>query len=110
MVVSHNNSTRKKQGSSMTGGSARTARLLIACPDARGIVAAVAGFVAEHGGNLLESDQHTLIDHGSQSGIGVFQCASEDLPDCCSSLDRRMCDVQDTFQDTRLDAFTQYLG
>ena len=63
MVVSNKNSTHKKQGSSMTGGSTRTARLLIACPDARGIVAAVAGFVAEHGGNLLESDQHTDTEH-----------------------------------------------
>lgn len=41
-----------------------TARLLIACPDARGIVAAVATFLAEHGGNLLDSDQHTDKEHG----------------------------------------------
>lgn len=41
-----------------------TARLLIACPDARGIVAAVAGFIADHGGNLLDSDQHTDLEHG----------------------------------------------
>ncbi len=38
-------------------------RLLIACPDARGIVAAVAAFVTEHDGNLLDSDQHTDLDH-----------------------------------------------
>lgn len=44
--------------------SAATGRLLIACPDARGIVAAVAGFIAEHGGNLLHSEQHTDIEHG----------------------------------------------
>lgn len=36
-----------------------TARLLISCPDARGIIAAVAGFVAEHKGNILEADQHS---------------------------------------------------
>lgn len=48
----------------MTAPRANTARLLIACPDARGIVAAVSGFVAEHGGNLLESDQHTDAQHG----------------------------------------------
>lgn len=41
-----------------------TARLLIACPDARGIVAAVTGFIAEHGGNLLDADQHTDLEHG----------------------------------------------
>ena len=36
-----------------------TARLLIFCPDARGIIAVVAGFIAEHHGNILEADQHT---------------------------------------------------
>lgn len=41
-----------------------TARLLIACPDARGIVAAVARFISDHGGNLLDSDQHTDREHG----------------------------------------------
>lgn len=40
-----------------------TIRFLIACPDARGIVAAVTTFIAEHGGNLLDSDQHTDLDH-----------------------------------------------
>ena len=41
-----------------------TARLLIACPDARGVVAAVASFLAQHGANILEADQHT--DPGSR--------------------------------------------
>lgn len=41
-----------------------TIRLLIACRDARGIVAAVTTFVAEQGGNLLDADQHTDVDHG----------------------------------------------
>jgi len=41
-----------------------TARLLITCPDGRGIIAAVAGFLAEHGGNILEADQHTDPQHG----------------------------------------------
>ncbi|MFQ5489424.1 MAG: formyltetrahydrofolate deformylase [Phycisphaerae bacterium] len=36
-----------------------TARLLICCPDTPGIIAAVAGFVARHRGNILEADQHT---------------------------------------------------
>ena len=40
-----------------------SARLLIACPDARGIVAAVAGFIADHGGNMLDADQHTDLEH-----------------------------------------------
>lgn len=36
-----------------------TARLLISCPDQRGIIAAVAGFMAEHDGNIVEADQHS---------------------------------------------------
>jgi len=41
-----------------------TARLLISCPDQRGLVAAVAGFVLQHNGNLLEADQHTDPHYG----------------------------------------------
>ncbi len=44
--------------------SAETVRLLISCPDARGIIAAVANFVALHGGNILDADQHTDADRG----------------------------------------------
>ena len=35
--------------------------LLVSCPDRAGIVAAVATFVAEHGGNVIDLQQHT--DH-----------------------------------------------
>lgn len=38
-----------------------TARLLAACADQPGIVAAATGFVAEHGGNIVDLQQHT--DH-----------------------------------------------
>ena len=59
--------------------AAETARLLISCPDARGIIAAVAGFIAEHGGNILDADQHTDAQHGEffmrveieQDGFGL---------------------------------------
>jgi formyltetrahydrofolate deformylase len=40
-----------------------TARLLISSPDQKGIIAAVAGFMAQHGGNILEADQHTDPQH-----------------------------------------------
>ncbi len=36
-----------------------TARLLIYCPDRKGIIAAVTSFIAQHDGNILEADQHT---------------------------------------------------
>ena len=35
-----------------------SAVLLLSCPDRRGIVAAVANFLLEHGGNVLHADQH----------------------------------------------------
>ncbi|MEY2420206.1 MAG: formyltetrahydrofolate deformylase [Acidimicrobiaceae bacterium] len=38
-----------------------TGVLLVACPDRPGIVAAVASFVASHGGNVIDLQQHT--DH-----------------------------------------------
>ncbi len=44
----------------------RTAVLLLTCPDARGIVAAVAEFLYRNGANIVEVDQHT--DHHD----GVF--------------------------------------
>jgi formyltetrahydrofolate deformylase len=34
-------------------------RLLISCPDRPGIVAAVSGFLFEHGANIVSSDQHS---------------------------------------------------
>jgi formyltetrahydrofolate deformylase len=41
-----------------------TARLLISCPDRKGIIAAVTAFIAQHDGNILEADQHTDPQHG----------------------------------------------
>ena len=39
--------------------------LLIACPDRRGIVAAVTRFLSRHGGNVLELEQHTDAAEGA---------------------------------------------
>ncbi len=39
-----------------------SAILLLSCPDRRGIVAEVAGFVADHGGNIVHAEQHTDLD------------------------------------------------
>jgi len=41
-----------------------TGRLLISCPDRRGIVAAVTRFLLEHGANVLDADQHTTDPEG----------------------------------------------
>jgi formyltetrahydrofolate deformylase len=42
-----------------------TARLLVACPDRTGIIAAATTFVAEHGGNVIDLQQHT--DHTDEA-------------------------------------------
>ena len=39
-------------------------RLLIACPDRPGIVAAVSGFLFDAGANILESQQHSTDPSG----------------------------------------------
>ena len=41
-----------------------TARLLLSAPDRPGLAAAVAGFVADHGGNIVEADQYTDAEAG----------------------------------------------
>lgn len=41
-----------------------TARLLIACPDRPGIVAAVTGFLFRHGANITDLDQHSTDSSG----------------------------------------------
>jgi formyltetrahydrofolate deformylase len=48
--------------------------LLVACPDQRGIVAAVTAFVAEHGGNVVDLQQHT-----DQSDAAFFQRVAFEL-------------------------------
>ena len=41
-----------------------TGRLLVRCADRSGIVAAVSGFLAEHGANIVESDQYSTDPEG----------------------------------------------
>src|SRR5262245_14362300 len=63
----------------------RTARLLIACPDRRGIIAAVSGFLAQYDGNILEADQHTDPEHGEffmrvEIDIDGFRLGPDNFP------------------------------
>jgi formyltetrahydrofolate deformylase len=44
-------------------GAVDTARLLVACPDKPGIVAAVSRFLFERGANIVSSDQHSTDPH-----------------------------------------------
>ena len=41
-----------------------TARLLVTCPDAPGVVAAVSGFLRNHGANITAFDQHATAPEG----------------------------------------------
>src|SRR5687768_6817156 len=53
-----------------------TGILLVSCPDRPGIVAAVASFVAEHRGNVIDLQQHT--DHTDRA---FFQRVEFELDD-----------------------------
>jgi len=48
-----------------------TAILLVECPDQKGIVAAIANFILEFGGNILHADQHQAEE------LGLFLCRVE---------------------------------
>jgi formyltetrahydrofolate deformylase len=68
-----------------------TARLLIAAPDRPGLVSAVAGFVAEHGGNIVDADQHTDDEAGMffqrvEFRLGGFDLDRAGLPDALRSV------------------------
>jgi formyltetrahydrofolate deformylase len=58
----------------------KSAVLLLSCPDRKGIVAAVSGFVAQHGGNILHADEHG--DHDSNTFLMrvEFDPSGLDLP------------------------------
>jgi formyltetrahydrofolate deformylase len=56
-----------------------TAVFLITCPDRAGLVAAVANFVAGHGGNILHADQHTDATTGVFSQRVEFDLAGFSL-------------------------------
>ncbi len=47
------------------------ARMLIACPDQAGIVAAVSQFLFEQGANIVQSDQHSMDPEGGMFFIRV---------------------------------------
>jgi formyltetrahydrofolate deformylase len=71
-------------------------RLLVSCDDRPGLVATVAGFLASHGGNVTDADQHG-------EGGRFFMRLAFDLPD---DADRRAfaASVRDHAQAERLDA------
>ena len=57
-----------------------SAVLLLSCPDRKGVVASVSGFLYHHGGNILDADEHG--DHASHTFLMrvEFDPAELDLP------------------------------
>src|SRR3954471_12065995 len=86
------------QGQRNTGRqNGERARMLIACPDQPGIVAAVSRFLHEHGANIVQSDQYTMDPEG-----GMFFIRIEfDLND----LDRRLESLKLDFAQVVADKF-----
>jgi formyltetrahydrofolate deformylase len=54
-----------------------TTRLLLSCPDRPGIVARVAGFLADADRNIIDADQHSTTDEGRLFMRLVFESAPE---------------------------------
>ena len=58
----------------------KTAVLLLSCPDRKGVVASIAGFVFQHGGNILHADEHSDVDSGTFLMRVEFDPAEFDVP------------------------------
>ena len=64
------------------GAGRKRGRLLIACPDRPGIIAAVSAFLFERGANIVHSDQHSADPEGGR----FFLRVEFDLPDLPARL------------------------
>lgn len=58
----------------------RSAVLLLSCPDRRGVVASIAGFIYQHGGNILHADEHGDVDSDTFLMRVEFDPAEFDVP------------------------------
>jgi len=57
-----------------------SAILLLSCPDKKGVVATIAGFIYQHGGNILHADEHSDVDSGTFLMRVEFDPAEFDIP------------------------------
>ena len=58
----------------------KSAVLLLSCPDRKGVVASISGFVFQHGGNILHADEHGDADSGTFLMRVEFDPAEFDVP------------------------------
>ena len=72
--------------------------LTVTCPDRIGIVAAVSGFIADHGGSVLEAAQHGDLSTGRF--FLRIEMIADTLPFDREGFDRRFAPVAEEFQMT----------
>jgi formyltetrahydrofolate deformylase len=60
--------------------SKKSAVLLLSCPDRKGVVAAISGFIFQHGGNILHADEHGDADSSTFLMRVEFDQTELDLP------------------------------
>ena len=64
----------------MASSIKKSAVLLLSCPDRKGVVASIAGFIYQHGGNILHADEHGDLDSNTFLMRVEFDPAELDLP------------------------------
>ena len=71
-------------------------RLVVACPDRPGIIAAVSRFLFERGANIVHSDQHTTDPTGGQFFLRV-EFDLDDLPAHAADIEREFAPIADRY-------------
>ena len=69
----------------------KTARLLISCPDRKGLSAAITGFLSDNGGNIVHFDQHVDLEQNTffmraEWELEGFRLSGEDLRGALAAL------------------------
>ena len=72
--------------------------LTISCPDRAGIIAAVTGFIAQHGGFIVEASYHTDLE--TQRFFMRQEIRADSLPFDASEFCRRFTQLSDAFEMT----------
>ena len=73
-----------------------SAVLLLSCPDRKGVVAGVSGFIFQHGGNILHADEHGDRDSNTFLMRVEFDPAELDVP--LSDFSRHFSEIATKFQ------------
>src|SRR5947207_4526560 len=74
----------------------KSAILLLSCPDKKGVVASIAGFIYQHGGNILHADEHSDVDSATFIMRVEFDPAEFDIP--LSDFARPFAPIASTFE------------